>query len=605
MKIKFIYKKHRINHTINKKLHIFVQLLTSFVSKIFVSALKVCSLSFKTQGILSRCNKYLSTELIRIYEIMQILKSIKLSWYATMIGLCLSGCSNNDTPAVRSLNLSQTTDSLFTDSTLQLKITYSPPEADEPDVVWTTSNSNKATVDDQGLVTAHTPGQATITATTTNKKKVILTATTQLVIVRKATGISLDYSTAIIRLNSKKTLTATITPSDASYTDAAWNTSDSTIVTVNEEGILTGKALGTATVTATLANGDSPLSATCKVTIKALINTTEGSVVKLNTHTIDLGIPIILLGDGFTNSEVANGDYEAAMEEARDDLFSVAPITKLYQYFDVYYVTAISSSSTFGNNQTAFDANIDTESTHIEGNDIKCIEYARKAVNNIQHALIVVVLNINKYAGTTYMYYNTLGNTAYNYYYYSIAYCPMSRETKEKGMDFASLIYHEAVGHGLAKLGDEYYYEANGTIPQTEVSSYESAQKYGYYSNGNFSNDSTDVSWSSLLSSGNYTSEGLSVYEGGFTYPHGVYRPTETSIMNENTNGFNAPSRMAIYKYVNLLGNRGDWTFDLNNFLTWDKQFSSTSKSCATRSVRSSSSLWKPLHSPILVPINK
>ncbi|MFA6812709.1 MAG: hypothetical protein WCR45_06405, partial [Bacteroidaceae bacterium] len=103
----------------------------------------------------------------------------------------------------------------------------------------------------------------------------------------------------------------------------------------------------------------------------------------------------------------------------------------------------------------------------------------------------------------------------------------------------------------------------------------------------------------------NYTSEGLSMYEGGLTYAYGVYRPTETSIMYENTDGFNAPSRMAIYKYVNLLANKGDWTFDLNTFLTWDKQFLSTRKSSATRSTRSSSSIWKPLHAPRLMPINK
>ncbi|MCK9160193.1 MAG: M64 family metallo-endopeptidase, partial [Bacteroidaceae bacterium] len=445
----------------------------------------------------------------------------------------------------------------------------------------------------------------TISATTTNKKNVILTATTQLTIVKKATGISLDYSTVTMGLNYKKTLTSTRTPTDASYTHVTWSTSDSTIVAISVDGVLTGKSLGTATVTVTLANGGSPLSATCEVTVKELTSTDDGAVVKLNTHTLGHGIPIILLGDGFTDSEVTAGDYEAAMEEARDDLFSVVPITKLYQYFDVYYVTAISSSSTFGKDKTAFGVSISSSDTKITGDDDACIEYAQNAISNIQHSLIVVVLNINKYAGTTYMYYNAFGNTTYNYYYYSIAYCPMSRETKEKGMDFASLIHHEAIGHGLAKLGDEYYYEDNGTIPQTKVSDYESAQKYGYYSNGDFSNDSTDVSWGSLLSSGNYTSEGLSMYEGGFTYAYGVYRPTETSIMYENTGGFNAPSRMAIYKYVNLLANKGDWTFDLNTFLTWDKQFLSTRKSSATRSTRSSSSIWKPLHAPRLMPINK
>lgn len=215
---------------------------------------------------------------------MRILKFIKLSLFITVMGFCLSECSNDDTPAVQSLSISEATDSLSTDSILQLSISYLPSKAEEPDVVWTTSNSNRATVNDLGLVTAHAPGQVTISATTTNKKNVILTATTQLTIVKKATGISLDYSTVTMGLNNKKTLTSTRTPTDASYTHVTWSTSDSTIVAISVDGVLTGKSLGTATVTVTLANGGSPLSATCEVTVKELTSTDDGAVVKLNTH---------------------------------------------------------------------------------------------------------------------------------------------------------------------------------------------------------------------------------------------------------------------------------------------------------------------------------
>lgn len=47
--------------------------------------------------------------------------------------------------------------------------------------------------------------------------------------------------------------------------------------------------------------------------------------------------------------------------------------------------------------------------------------------------------------------------------------------------------------------------------------------------------------------------DGLGVYEGGFRFMSGVWRPTETSIMNDSSKGFNAPSREAIYYRIHKL----------------------------------------------------
>ena len=68
-----------------------------------------------------------------------------------------------------SLNITSTTMSVG--DTLALKATISPSNADIKDVVWSTSNSNIATVDNNGNVNAVSSGVVTITVTTKDQNK--------------------------------------------------------------------------------------------------------------------------------------------------------------------------------------------------------------------------------------------------------------------------------------------------------------------------------------------------------------------------------------------------------------------------------------------------
>ena len=65
-----------------------------------------------------------------------------------------------------------------------------------------------------------------------------------------------------------------------------------------------------------------------------------------------------------------------------------------------------------------------------------------------------------------------------------------------------------------------------------------------------FTDSPGEVLWSNFLADERYAAEGLGIYEGACTYMSGVYRPSENSMMNDNTVGFNAPSRRAIYNRV-------------------------------------------------------
>ena len=89
-------------------------------------------------------------------------------------------------------------------------------------------------------------------------------------------SISLDKTSLELNAGDKQQLTATVSPSNATAKDVHWISSDESIAKVDEDGLVTAVAPGTATITA---YGSSGVSASCTVTVK------EG------VQAVDLGLP--------------------------------------------------------------------------------------------------------------------------------------------------------------------------------------------------------------------------------------------------------------------------------------------------------------------------
>ena len=71
----------------------------------------------------------------------------------------------------------------------------------------------------------------------------------------EVTGISLDKSTVDLIIGGSGTLTATVTPADATNKSIVWSSSDSSVISVDGAGNLSAKAIGSATITAKTVNG--------------------------------------------------------------------------------------------------------------------------------------------------------------------------------------------------------------------------------------------------------------------------------------------------------------------------------------------------------------
>ena len=131
---------------------------------------------------------------------------------------------------------------------------------------WASSDDNIATVDEFGLVTTHTDGEAIITATTTDGTN--LTAICNVVVKKlvPVKSISFEQSNYKVTIGQKVNLIAKIVPTNASYTSLNYVSSDKTIATVSDKGEIHGVNIGKCTITATSADGTN-VKATCEVEV--------------------------------------------------------------------------------------------------------------------------------------------------------------------------------------------------------------------------------------------------------------------------------------------------------------------------------------------------
>ena len=295
----------------------------------------------------------------------------------------------------------------------------------------------------------------------------------------------------------------------------------------------------------------------------------DGKIDTLQQHAKGEGIPIVLMGDGFVDQELADGTYRRVMEKAMENLFTEEPVKSLREYFDVFMINAVSENNDFGMGyKTAFSCKLaGGNSTVIKGDDVSVQVYVGKVLKEEKkkNSLAVVVLNTSAYAGTTYLGYQD-GNG--KFIEFAIAYCPVI-ETLESE-HFRQVLVHEAVGHGIGKLEDEYVYPDKGNVTTLEMQRIRTMQANGWAQNVDFTASKDTVLWASFLTDSRYQNEHLGVYEGACTYPKGAYRPSEDSMMNSNTCAFNAPSRKSLYEKVMKIGMDTEQVL-YEDFVTFDK----------------------------------
>ena len=163
-----------------------------------------------------------------------------------------------------------------------IRLSVLPADTTKPQLTWTTSDANVATVNGDGVVTGVNVGECAITATTVNG----VSAVCSVRIVKQGQSIaSIKLNKTTLKLVRTKTyqLKATLSPSKAADRSVIWLSSNPEVAAASASGKVTAMKAGTAVITAMASNG---MYRTCVVTVSPL----AVSSVKLNKRSASLSL---------------------------------------------------------------------------------------------------------------------------------------------------------------------------------------------------------------------------------------------------------------------------------------------------------------------------
>ena len=167
------------------------------------------------------------------------------------------------------------------------------------------------------------------------------------------TGISLNKTTASVQVGKTTQLNASLQPYGATGT-VTWSSNNTSIATVNSSGLVTGKAVGEAVVTATCG----AYSASCTVTVAEAVNiygTLEDPLTVSEARQ--------LIDDGNTAEKmyvkgiVSSSKYSSQFDNF-DDVWLKSEDGDEEQYFDLYHVNMEGSTESYRDDNALKDKEV-------------------------------------------------------------------------------------------------------------------------------------------------------------------------------------------------------------------------------------------------------
>ena len=243
------------------------------------------------------------------------------------------------------ITLNPTTLNFVVGDTASKKVsaTLEPADAMNRKITWTSTDTKVATVNDKGEVTAVGKGTCEIKATSEKNANVFGSCS---VTVSEVEVESISLSKNTLKVGPGKTseaLNVTFTPANATNKKVTWSSNPTSIATVTD-GKVTGVAEGTATITATSANGK---TATCNVTIAEVgmtIAEAKAAVQKdgLQSH----------IGDLVEYNPTAGGKWRIFYYDETGE-FGTAGKLYLKRDYDSSLKTSLNVSGTYTNTDEA------------------------------------------------------------------------------------------------------------------------------------------------------------------------------------------------------------------------------------------------------------
>lgn len=285
----------------------------------------------------------------------------------------------------------------------------------------------------------------------------------------------------------------------------------------------------------------------------------EDSYTTLQTHSVGNGIDLVFMGDGWTGEQIASGEYLAMVNEQMEYFFGVEPYKSHREYFNVYVTFPLSQEkgvntmNTYVNNRFGtlygYDGtSMTTNQLLLEADEAFQYAVAKSPLTegNKWKSQIILIPNSNEYESVTYF----DGDCA-------LSLCPPS--LRPYPQDTRGVVQHEACGHGFGKQGDESIAEQKWATPNI-LATINKFHARGWYKNLATTSKMSQVPWADFIYDTRYSDQ-VDVYEGGYGYMRGVFRPESNSCMNYGIPYFNVMSRMEIMRRIREYSGMG-WSMD-------------------------------------------
>lgn len=181
----------------------------------------------------------------------------------------IAACTIEVKEYVTSIELSEKFKFLNIGATGTLTAKVGTETATNKQIVWSSSNDEICSVDQEGNLLAGIPGTAVITATAADGSGVSASCVVR--VVNPVRSIKVEPSTLRLLVGESSILQAVITPEDASVKDVTWSSSDEKIAVVDEAGEVFALSPGKVKITATSADGND-IKGVCWVYVTPVID---------------------------------------------------------------------------------------------------------------------------------------------------------------------------------------------------------------------------------------------------------------------------------------------------------------------------------------------
>lgn len=180
---------------------------------------------------------------------------------------------------VKSVSLNKTSAVLYLTDTATLKATVLPKNATDKTVTWSSSNTKVLKVSSKGKLTPVKVGKAVVTVKT-NQGGLVAKCTVS--VEREVKKITLNKSSVTLKAGNTFTLQSKLTPSNATNKTVSYTSSNTSIATVDKNGVIKAVGGGTATITAKTSNG---LTKKCTVTVLQNVKSVSLNKTSLTLYT--------------------------------------------------------------------------------------------------------------------------------------------------------------------------------------------------------------------------------------------------------------------------------------------------------------------------------